>query len=135
MQPQWGRGVDDVAAVKILVVDDSKVMRMIVKKSIRQAGFGTAETDDAGNASEAIEKIDSFRPDLVLCDWNMPGMTGLELLTNLRASGNVVKFGFITSEGSAETRQAAADAGALFLLAKPFTAEDLKTHLDVVLAA
>jgi two-component system chemotaxis response regulator CheY len=64
----------------------------------------------------------------------MPNMTGIECLQALRSSGSVVPFGFVTSEGSAEMREKAANAGALFLIAKPFTEDTFKEHLDGVIA-
>jgi two-component system chemotaxis response regulator CheY len=61
-------------------------------------------------------------------------MTGLECLEELRGTGSRVPFGFVTSEGSAEMREKAASAGALFLIAKPFTEDTFKEHLDGVLS-
>lgn len=109
--------------MKILIIDDSKAMRMIVKRTLKQAGFGDATMSEATNGREGLAAINADRPDLVLCDWNMPEMTGIELLRELRTQGNDVKFGFVTSEGTPEMRQQAADSGAVFLISKPFTAE------------
>ena len=121
--------------MKILVVDDSKAMRMIVKRTLRQAGFGDCEVEEASHGKEALEVIGRGPPDLVLSDWNMPEMTGIELLEALRASGNQVKLGFVTTEGTAEMRSRASDAGALFLISKPFTADHFKEALAPFLAA
>ncbi|MFH2000119.1 MAG: response regulator [Planctomycetota bacterium] len=121
--------------MKVLIVDDSKAMRMIVKRTLRQAGFNEIDVDEAGNGKEAIEKINADKPDLVLCDWNMPEMTGIECLEQLKSSGSDVKFGFVTSEGTPEMRQRASAAGALFLIAKPFTAETFKENLSSVLVS
>ena len=120
--------------MKILIVDDSKAMRMIVTRTVRQAGFGDAELLEAEDGADALAKVALFEPDLVLSDWNMPNMTGIECLQALRASGSAVPFGFVTSEGSPEMREKAADAGALFLIAKPFTEDIFKEHLDGVIA-
>jgi two-component system, chemotaxis family, chemotaxis protein CheY len=62
-------------------------------------------------------------PDLILSDWNMPEMTGIEVLRQLRASGSDVKFGFVTSESTPEMKDQAQAAGALFFIVKPFSAE------------
>ena len=110
----------------ILVVDDSRVMRQIVRRSLRQAGCDTGQILEAENGAEALDKLKTYEPDIVLCDWNMPEMTGIDLLTALRERGNRVAFGFITSESTPAMRARAAAAGALFLLSKPFTADDLK---------
>lgn len=120
--------------MKILVIDDSKVMRAIVKRTLRQAGFGGHETEEAVNGAEGFDKVGSFAPDLILCDWNMPELNGLGLLQKLRESGNETPFIFVTSEGSEDMRQTAADAGAAALIAKPFTAEQFEEHLKPFLS-
>jgi two-component system chemotaxis response regulator CheY len=121
--------------MKILVVDDSKVMRAIVKRTLRQAGFGNHDIEEATNGAEAFDAIKAAKPDLVLCDWNMPEMTGIDLLRKLKSEAVDVQFGFVTSEGTPEMRQIAADAGAMFLITKPFTSEDFERELGSVLAA
>ena len=120
--------------MKILVTDDSRVMRQIVIRTLRQAGYDDHDIIQAEDGREALQMVGSEKPDLVLSDWNMPEMTGIECLQALRASGSQVPFGFVTSEGSPEMREKAADAGALFLIAKPFTEETFREALDGVLA-
>ncbi len=120
--------------MNILVVDDSKTMRMIVKRTLRQAGFGGHQVSEASDGKEAFESIKGSAPDLVLADWNMPEMNGLELLKALRGDGIDVSFGFVTSEGTSEMRQMAAENGALFLISKPFTAETFQEKLTPVLS-
>ncbi len=119
--------------MKILVVDDSKVMRMIVKRTLRQAGFGDHEVVEAADGKEGLDAAAAHKPGLILCDWNMPNMNGIEMLQNLRASGNDVPFGFVTTEATPEMRKTAYQAGALFLISKPFTADDFKKALRGVL--
>lgn len=119
--------------MKILIADDSKVMRQIVLRTMRQAGFGHHDFVEAVDGAEAYELVASESPGLVLSDWNMPNQTGIELLRALRASGTTVPFGFVTSEGSEEMRETARDAGALFLIAKPFTADDFVSQLSDML--
>ena len=116
--------------MKVLIVDDSRAMRMIVRRTIRQAGFGHCELEEAENGVEALAAIRSMSPDLVLSDWNMPEMNGIDLLRALRGDGNKIRFGFVTTEGTAEMRKAASDAGALFLIAKPFTVETFQRELN-----
>ena len=120
--------------MKILVADDSRVMRQIVIRTLRQAGYDDHDIVEAEDGADALAKVTSEKPDLVLSDWNMPNMTGIECLQALRSSGSAVPFGFVTSEGSAEMREKAANAGALFLIAKPFTADTFNEHLDGVIA-
>jgi len=118
--------------MKILICDDSKAMRMIVSRTLRQAGFGDAELHEAENGAEGLAKVAEFEPDLVLSDWNMPEMLGIDFLAALRAQGNDVRFGFITTETTPEMRERAIAAGAAFLLAKPFTVEDVQDALQAV---
>ena len=94
--------------MKILIADDSKVMRQIVLRTMRQAGFGHHDFVEAEDGADALDKVAAETPDLVLSDWNMPNKTGIELLRALRGSGNAVPFGFVTSEGSEEMRATAA---------------------------
>ncbi|MGN6250249.1 MAG: response regulator [Marmoricola sp.] len=119
--------------MKIVVADDSRVMRQIVIRTLRQAGFAGHDILEAGNGAEAVELVRAEAPDLVLSDWNMPEMNGIDALATLRASGSQVPFGFVTSEGSEDMRARAAAEGALFLIAKPFTPETFAEALAPVL--
>jgi two-component system chemotaxis response regulator CheY len=116
--------------MKILVADDSRVMRQIVVRTLRQAGYGNADVVEAENGADALAKVASEQPDLVLSDWNMPEMTGIDFLRALRAGGDNRPFGFVTSEGSPAMRDQATQAGAQFLIAKPFTPEMFSETLD-----
>jgi two-component system chemotaxis response regulator CheY len=118
--------------MKILVADDSKAMRMIVVRTLRQAGFGGHDVIEAVNGKEALDLFTAQAPDLVLSDWNMPEMNGIDLLLTLRARGSQVPFCFITSEGSEEMRELAVKGGAMGLIAKPFTAEGFSEILSPV---
>ena len=84
---------------------------------------------DVAEARDGREGVDAAKkspPDLVVCDITMPGMNGMELLEELRKANIGVRFGFITTEGTPEMRQKVKDAGADFLIAKPFTADAIK---------
>lgn len=118
---------------RIFVVDDSKAMRMIVRRTLKQAGFGHYDVDEATNGAEALTKIRADAPRLVLSDWNMPDMSGYELLTQLREEKIDVPFAMITTEGTPEMRAKAAQAGALFLIQKPFTPEEMARAVGTVL--
>jgi len=115
--------------IRVLVADDSRVMRQIVVRTLRQAGFDW-EVREAADGQEALDAIRADEPDVVLSDWNMPNLTGIELLEAIRAEGFETPFGFVTSEGSAEMRQQAEAAGALFLIAKPFTPEVFRDAIE-----
>jgi two-component system chemotaxis response regulator CheY len=107
--------------MKILIADDSRVMRQIVRRTLRQAGYAGYDVIEAADGTEALALTLSERPDLVLADWNMPGLTGLEVLQQLRAQGVETPFGFVTSEVSQTMKDRALAAGAAFVIAKPFT--------------
>lgn len=117
--------------MRVLIADDSRAMRMIVLRTLRQTGVEIDEVLEVADAHGVLTEMIEFRPDLVLCDWNMPGMTGIELLELLRQNADATPFGFITVESSPAMRERAIDAGAAFLLVKPFDAE----HLGEVVAA
>lgn len=116
--------------MKILIVDDSKVTRKFVSRCIRQANLGDHTIEEAENGLDALKRLSESTPDIVLSDWNMPHMSGIELLSRLRGDGNPVKLGFITSEGTDEMRQEAEASGAEFFITKPFNADTLRTVLQ-----
>jgi two-component system chemotaxis response regulator CheY len=117
--------------MKILVVDDSRAMRMIVSRTLRQAGFD-ATVVEAENGQEALDKARAEKPDLILSDWNMPVMSGIEFLAALRDGGDQTCFGFVTSESTPAMRAQAAGTGAAFLISKPFNADTFKETLKGV---
>lgn len=118
--------------MKVVVADDSRAMRMIVMRTLRQAGYDSADIIECEDGAQGLARVNESSPDLVLSDWNMPNMSGIEFLQALRAEGNYVAFGFVTSEGSEAMRAQAADSGALFLIAKPFTADTFAEALKPV---
>ncbi|WP_375493197.1 response regulator [uncultured Jatrophihabitans sp.] len=121
--------------MKILVVDDSRVMRQIVVRTLRQAGYGHCDVVEATDGRDGVDKVQAEQPDLVLSDWNMPEMSGIDFLSTLRASGDNRPFGFVTSEGSDPMRNTASQAGAAFLIAKPFSPDQFRDVLEPVLGS
>lgn len=119
----------------ILLVDDSKVMRSLVQRAIRQAGYRTLEFMEADSGKTALERLKECKPRLILSDWNMPEMSGIELLAEVRASKMNIPFGFITSESSTEIRELAINSGAMFILPKPFTVDDVQDALSPILGS
>jgi two-component system chemotaxis response regulator CheY len=115
--------------MNVLIVDDSRAMRMIVRRTLRQAGLNVDNVVEAENGKDALDKLRDFRPDLILSDWNMPELDGMGLLRTLRNHRIMVPFGFVTAQGSSEMREKARMAGANFLISKPFTPE---TFADVL---
>lgn len=115
--------------MKVLIVDDSKIMRSLVRRSLRQAGWDAVEVCEAENGAQALVVYDEEHPDVVMADWNMPEMGGLELLQKLRVVDPQVRLGFVTSEQTDQVRSAARQAGARFFINKPFTPEELEAKL------
>lgn len=111
--------------MKILVVDDSKAMRMLIVRALEQSGLGNVSFLEASDGFEAFSLVSSEAPDLVLADWTMSGVGGMDLLRGLRSGGNAVPFGFITAQSSEARRTEALEAGAQFLVGKPFTVSSL----------
>ena len=116
--------------MKVLIVDDSRPIRNLMRRTMRQAGFGDHDYIEAENGVEALAMVEKEDPDLIVSDWNMPEMDGLTFLEKLRESGNQTPFGFATTEGSPEMRKKAADAGADFHLTKPFTKTEIVNVME-----
>lgn len=115
--------------MQILIVDDSKAMRMIIMRTLKQTELTGYRTMEASNGREALQMVSEHRPDLILSDWNMPEMKGIELLKELRAAGQTVELGFITSESGAAVKAEALAAGAAFIITKPFTPQTFEAAL------
>ena len=118
--------------MKILIVDDFSTMRRIVKNLLADLGFtNTAEADDDATALPLL-KQGGF--DFVVTDWNMPGVTGIELLKAIRAEPSLAKLPvlMVTAEAKREQIIEAAQAGVNGYIIKPFTAVTLKEKLDKV---
>jgi two-component system chemotaxis response regulator CheY len=117
----------------ILVVDDSKIMRSILQRAIRQAGYRGLNVCEAENGVQALERLRDGTPKLILSDWNMPEMSGLEFLKQVRETDTKLPFGFVTSECSPEMRVLAMSSGATFMLSKPFSPQDIEEVLIPIL--
>lgn len=117
----------------VLLVDDSKTMRMLVQRALRQAGYRSLSIGEAENGVQGLAAVSKEKPKLILSDWNMPEMSGIEFLQALRSQRDMTPFGFITSEASAEIKKIAKSNGASFLLTKPFNADDVQAALEPIL--
>jgi two-component system chemotaxis response regulator CheY len=117
---------------RILLVDDSSVMRKIVARAIRQTGLDVDVTAEAGNGKEALTVLQGQPVDLVVCDWNMPEMNGLEFISEARKT-HKTPIMMLTTEGTADKSQQAMAAGADAYLTKPFTPETLQQKLKLLL--
>ncbi len=118
---------------KALVVDDSKAVRMILAKTLKELGF---EVREAANGREALEVIEAENPavTLVLADWNMPEMNGLDLLKQLRRKPELSSLVvvMVTTETELGQMVAALEAGANEYIMKPFTKDILVEKLELV---
>ena len=119
----------------ILIVDDYKTMLRIVRNLLKQFGF--ENVDEAANGGEAFNKMKEKQYGLVISDWNMEPMTGIQLLQQVRADANTkdTPFIIIAAESKAENVIAAKGAGVSNYIVKPFNAETLKQKLTAVLGA
>ncbi len=118
--------------MKILIVDDFSTMRRIIKNLLRELGFNnTAEADD-GNT--ALPVLQSGGIDFLVTDWNMPGMTGIDLLKAVRADPSLAKLPvlLVTAEAKKEQIVDAAQAGVNGYVVKPFTAQTLKEKIEKI---
>ena len=117
--------------VRVLIVDDSSVMRKIVERSLRQAGLNGLVVLEASSGAEALEALKRAPVDLILSDINMPVMDGLEFLRQTRAQklATGVPVVMITTESSEEHVKQAIQAGARAYLRKPFTADQVKERV------
>ena len=119
--------------MRILVVDDFKTMIKIVESLLRQMGF--RNIDDASDGTQALEKMRQNKYDLVLSDWNMEPMTGLDLLKHIRADAGLknIPVVLVTAESQTENIIAAKQAGVNNYIVKPFNGVTLKEKLTAVL--
>lgn len=120
-------------SVPVLIIDDYQTMLRIVRNLLRKIGF--ADVDEAQDGTEALEKLQRKNYGLVISDWNMAPMTGLELIHHVRANPNFSKLPFImvTAEARAANIIAAKQAGVDNYIVKPFTTETLRTKVTSVL--
>ncbi|MCP1675586.1 two-component system chemotaxis response regulator CheY [Natronocella acetinitrilica] len=118
--------------MRILIVDDFSTMRRIIKNLLRDLGYNnTAEADD-GNSALPVLKKGGF--DFLITDWNMPGMTGLDLLKSVRAEPELrdLPVLMVTAESKREQIIEAAQAGVNGYIVKPFTANTLREKIDKI---
>ncbi|OGT19955.1 MAG: histidine kinase [Gammaproteobacteria bacterium RBG_16_57_12] len=118
--------------MKILIVDDFSTMRRIIKNLLRDLGFtNTTEADD-GNTALPMLRNGNF--DFLITDWNMPGMSGLDLLKTVRADAKLCKLPvlMVTAESKKEQIIEAAQAGVNGYIVKPFTAATLKEKIEKI---
>ena len=118
--------------MKILIVDDFSTMRRIIKNLLRDLGFNNTEEADDGNTG--LPKLQSGNFDFLVTDWNMPGMTGIDLLRAVRADEKLKDLPvlMVTAEAKKEQIVMAAQEGVNGYIVKPFTAQTLKEKIEKI---
>ncbi len=117
---------------KVLLVDDSAVMRKIIQRNIKETGLIVDEFVEAGDGNQALDKVNANGDlDLILLDWNMPNMSGIEFVKTLRSLNldRRIPVVMVTTEGSDAKVSEAKESGADGYLTKPFTADQLRDTL------
>ncbi|QDU69876.1 response regulator [Engelhardtia mirabilis] len=110
--------------MKVLLIDDSSLMRKMIVRALRQADLGVDETFEAANGEEGLAALKAHSPELVLCDWNMPVMGGLEFVKHA-CEFSKIPIIMLTTESVGEKEAEARKAGARGYVTKPFTPEKL----------
>ena len=119
--------------MKILIVDDSRAMQAIVRRAVIETGIDALDIQTASSGHDALNQVQSFKPDVVLTDWHMPGMTGLQMVQTMRQMGLRDTYGgFVTTETQNDRVQEALNNGANFVLNKPFKDEELREKLGAI---
>lgn len=120
-------------SIKILCVDDFATMRRILKNILKQLGFNNITEADDGTT--ALEELKKSHYDLIISDWNMPKMTGLELLKTIRSTPEFkdIPFLMVTAEAQKQNVIEAVQAGVSNYVVKPFTAEAISEKLQKIL--
>jgi two-component system chemotaxis response regulator CheY len=121
--------------MNVLIVDDYKTMLRIIRNLLKQLGFNNVE--EATDGSMALSKMREQSFDLVISDWNMEPMTGLQLLKEVRADASLKSTPFImvTAESKTDNVVAAKQAGVNNYIVKPFNAATLKSKMESVIGA
>lgn len=122
-------------AYNILIVDDSSPMRAIIKKIVKSSGFDVGEYYEAANGKEAMAILDGEWLDVVLTDYNMPDMDGLQLLEEMKKDEikKAIPVVVITTEGSQARVAEFLEKGAVGYIKKPFTPEQIRKQLAQIL--
>ncbi|MGD2149499.1 MAG: response regulator [Desulfobacterales bacterium] len=122
-------------AYNILIVDDSTPMRAVIKKIVKASGFNVGQFFEAANGREALDILNEEWLDLVLTDYNMPDMNGLELVEEMNKDDHLksIPAVMITTEGSRERVEEFMAKGVIEYIKKPFTPEQIKQKLKHIM--
>lgn len=114
------------SARRVLVVDDSRAMQAIIRRVLESQTLGRTEIETVASGEAALDTLERYMPSLIVSDWHMPGMSGIELLQTLRQMGHAdLAVGFVTTETTPSLLQQALTNGAAFIVHKPFHDHEL----------
>jgi len=121
--------------IKILVVDDAPMIRRIMKNLLREIGFTNIEEAEDGKV--ALQKLKSGKFDFVITDWNMPNLTGIELVQEMRKDPKLknIPVMMVTAEAKKENIILALKSGVNNYIVKPFTPENVKSKIEAIFSA
>ena len=121
--------------IKILVVDDAPMIRRILKNLLKEMGF--TNIDEAEDGAVALQKLRSQKYDFVITDWNMPNMTGIELVQEIRKDPNLkhIPIMMVTAEAKKENIILALKSGVNNYIVKPFTPENIRSKIEAIFSA
>lgn len=112
--------------LRFLVVDDSRAIQAIIRRAVVKCGYEPVEIKTALDGEQALDIIEGFVPDLIITDWHMPKVSGLEMIQALRQMGHkTIRVGFVTTEKTPALMDQAISNGAMFILHKPFSDAEL----------
>jgi len=118
------------APMRCLIVDDSRVIRAVARKILEARGY---EVEEAEEGEDGLDACSEWKPDLVLIEWQLPDMSGVEFLRELprRCEGRMPKVVFCSNEGSYSSIEAAVQAGATEYIMKPFDSDVFASKLEL----
>lgn len=117
-------------SIKVLVVDDSAIMRKVIISALVAMNISADAIDQAEDGVQAVKAAAEKQYDIILMDWNMPNMLGIDAVKAIRDSGNKTPILMVTTEGEKSNVVRAIQTGANNYLVKPFNAEDLRSRVE-----
>jgi two-component system, chemotaxis family, chemotaxis protein CheY len=121
-------------AVKVLVVDDSAIMRKVIIGALATLNIAAEWVSQAEDGVQAVKSASENQYDIILMDWNMPNMLGIDAVKAIREQGNKTPILMVTTEGEKANVVKAIQAGANNYLVKPFNAEDLRDRISKLIS-